>query len=246
MKNLLKISCLFLLMFVLQNCNTPEKNEVEDKVVDLLEAHPRSCWWCISEDILGAAEGGFIGSAGGPIGVAVGAAVVGAYRSIRENNKNKPIIINDEDYEDFLTQLGENYITNYDHNPFDYVGKLHNTLLYSAMGSLSDSSSVEDYYDFMINIIKNENEFDNFIDSDEFKNAIMSAMISIENNEEIEIPMEYEILYEELKSNFYSMDEDQVLNGIEKNVTKFSDDQVALQTISVAYHTFYYWQKLSE
>lgn len=198
---------------------------------------PKSCWWCISEDILGALEGGAVGSAAGPMGAAVGAAVVGAYRSVKEHesqkDKSKPVS------GDYLDELNAQYELEQGQNDWNYVGIKHNELLHLMIMNNSSLESTEDYYDIMMENISSDPFFEEFVETQEFKNAVLEAM-----DNEVSVSENYNELIEAFQSEGLIGNQEEFMQFINENTAVYQEDQVALQTLATAYHTWYFWQKL--
>ncbi len=238
---------LLISVVVLFSCNEDEAEfpQVED-IIDQSdnELDFRSCWWCISEDLLGMLEGGGVGGAvAGPMGAAVGGAVVGAYRSVREYNaQNK---ISHADNSGYVDSLNTIYSLDRESNSFNSIGVLHNELLHKLILNRSNLNTSEEYYDFMINDLKSRERFNEFHFSDSFKNAIVTTMDRINSGERISIPNEHKNLYSELENSFKAADEVNLLEKISIAENSFEDDQVALQGIATAYHTWYFWKNLN-
>jgi len=238
MKNLI----LFLLLFLASaGCNEDSNSrsilsESLDSNIEL-----RSCWWCISEDVLGMIEGGFAGgSVAGPMGAAVGGALVGAYRSIKEYNSQPRVSLADSP--DFLSNLSNHYTENKESNEFNDIGLLHNEILHALILNKDDLNSTLEYYEFMEDFLKSR--FPNFEFTNEFREVILGLMQSVDDGENIETTQEYETLYNNLESAFKSQDEPELLQLIEQYEVTFVEDQIAMQGISTAYHTWYFWKNL--
>ena len=201
----------------------------------------RKCPWCVAEDVLGMAEGGFIGSFLGPMGIAVGGALVGTYRSYKQFHGYKPSLNND-DFEGYLEYLA----TKYDVNDFigdDYkIGIIHNKLLYSLIIKSDGELSTIDAFDEMRNFISvNLNDY---INNHTLDKSILNLMSKIDNNLSNPLPLNYQLLFDQLNDAFNLDTNEDVIEVLRPLESLYSNDQVALQAINTTYHTYHFWKNL--
>jgi hypothetical protein len=125
---------------------------------------------------------------------------------------------------------------------FNNIGLLHNEILHSLVLNKSNLNSTEDYYYFMENLMRNE--FPEYEFSEEIGAVILSAMKSNDDGNAIIISEEHQLMYNNLESAFKSQDEAKLLTLIAEYEQIFENDQIALQGIATAYHTWYFWKNL--
>lgn len=232
---------LFLLTLLISilSCTDLKDDTGQNQITEL-----RACWWCITEDILGFAEGAGIGGvAGGPPGAIIGAALIGSYRSIKEYHSMAAPTSNGE-LPNYINSLSNLYNTERASNPYNQIGKLHNALLHKLILNKS-LITVDDYYNFLINEIKKENEFSNFQVSSMFESRIKDAMNKIHNNQgnSLTPDSEEEKTYLEIKQILKEGGEASFLNKVD-SLESSKTDLNSLLVLSVSYHTYYFWKNL--
>lgn len=234
----------FAIIFLVFSCQKTADDDMQIVEQEIIQAEIRSCWLCITEDILGFAEGGFIGNAvGGPPAAIIGAAIVGSYRSAKQANSFSTS--SNGEGEDYIVMLSSAYNTERISNPYNSIGKLHNKLLHKMILN-ENLSTVDEYYDFMVSEIKKETEFINYNFTQEFENEIKLAMSTItdsHNNNLLVLGSREELLYRELKTIIQNGNEEVILSKIEE--LELHDNTINEYLIlTVAYHTYYFWENL--
>lgn len=139
--------------------------ESEKIIVDIRSVNQDSdstkCYSCITEDIRGGAEGCRLATwvGGGPIGCAVGGAIVAAYRSVREkDSQNIPrnVVPRQKREKTILPPENNDGVT----AEYAHIGEAHNLILAKTIDSNIDIDDIESFYDIAVEVMENMDEFE--------------------------------------------------------------------------------------
>ncbi len=225
--------------FFIYSC--AKENEFKEQETNL-EVELRKCPWCVAEDVLGMAEGGGIGFwMGGPMGAAIGGALVGTYRSYKQFHGYKPNL-NNNDFDGYLQFLA----TKYDYNSFINdefkIGLLHNKMLNNLINNGNVELNRVDAYNEMSKILKLE--IQNYFISENLELKVLELMSNIDNNSSNPLPEKYQELFNKLDEAFDLETNEELISVLNHLTVLFSNDQVGLQAINTTYHTYHFWKNL--
>lgn len=93
-------------------------------------------------------------------------------------------------------------------------------------------------------IIKNNPTYSNFQETEAFKAAVIGSFSDIDNEVNIPINISHQNMYHEINNLFKAQNETNFLARLSELEQLHADDQTAMQALSIAYHTWYFWKNL--
>lgn len=215
----------------------------------LITIRTDDCWSCISEDVLGGAEGCAIGSwLGGPIGCAIGGSLVASYRSIREadrtgfsKSKGPRRTKNKRQIMPLLTN----------HNNFSHIGVAHNLILDKFINGKIDISNLNNFYLSASEVICKIPQLNSkIIDDINFKFGILYTLNKIHQGYSIQFDAGTSNFIKKLSKIDSKIDSKELLNEILKiknNSFTTSPDAIEMQNReqmeAIGYYTHNFWNK---
>lgn len=204
------------------------------------------CYTCITEDVLGGAEGCGIGAwLGGPLGCSIAGALVASYRSIREANatgfsKDKGPWATSRRKKDIPIPEVETNST--------LVGQAHNLILEKFVFENIEKYNSREFYSTAKSVLENIPQFNvKLLDDVRFKFAMIYTLEKIDQG--------YAIRMDKEKTSFIrrisEIDNDENLYQKIVEIKKSSfeptnnilDTQNRNQMEAIGYYTYYLWNK---